>query len=62
MEREAGSIIRGFLRAAKQRKHDAEARGEPPPGPQQMWSFREGLQVLTDALAESLGPAHSIAA
>ena len=56
MEREAGSIIRGFLRAAKQRKRDAEARGEPPPGPQKMWSFREGLQVLTDSLAGSLGP------
>lgn len=56
MEHEAGSIIRGFLRAARQRKHDAQARGEPPPGPQKMWSFREGLQVLTDSLAESLGP------
>ncbi len=56
MEHEAGSIIRGFLRAAKQRKSDAQARGEPPPGPQKMWSFRAGLQVLTDTLAESLGP------
>ena len=55
MEREAGSIIRGFLRAAKQRKRDAEAKGEPPPGPQRMWSFREGLGVLVDALAKSLG-------
>jgi oxygen-dependent protoporphyrinogen oxidase len=57
MEREAGSIVRGFLRAARQRKRDARARGEPPPGPQKMWSFREGLRVLPEALAESLGPA-----
>jgi protoporphyrinogen/coproporphyrinogen III oxidase len=57
MEREAGSVVRGFVRAAKQRKRDAEARGEPPPGPQKMWSFREGLRVLTDRLAETLGPA-----
>jgi oxygen-dependent protoporphyrinogen oxidase len=57
MEREAGSVVRGFLRAAKQRKRDAEARGEPPPGPQRMWSFREGLRVLVDGLAAALGPA-----
>src|SRR5262245_41758104 len=44
MEREAGSIIRGFMRVAKQRRRDAQARGEPPPGPQRMWSFREGLR------------------
>ena len=55
MEREAGSVIRGFLRAAKQRKADAQAHGEPPPGPQRMWSFREGLQVLTDSLVEQCG-------
>jgi oxygen-dependent protoporphyrinogen oxidase len=57
MEREAGSIIRGFLRAAKERKREAQARGEPPPGPFRMWSFREGLGVLVDALARALGPA-----
>jgi oxygen-dependent protoporphyrinogen oxidase len=57
MEREAGSIIRGFRRAANQRKRDALAKGEPPPGPFRMWSFREGLAVLVDTLARSLGPA-----
>lgn len=56
MEREAGSVIRGFNRAAKKRKADAKARGEPPPGPMRMWSFRNGMQSLTDALAASLGP------
>jgi oxygen-dependent protoporphyrinogen oxidase len=57
MEREAGSLIRGFMRAAKQRKLDAKTRGDPPPSPMRMWSFREGLQVLTDALAARLGAA-----
>lgn len=57
MEREAGSVVRGFRRAAKQRKQEARERGEPAPGPMRMWSFREGLQVLTDALAARLGPA-----
>src|SRR6266545_677647 len=57
MEREAGSNVRGFMRAAKQRRRDAKARGEPPPGPQRMWSFREGLQALIDGLESSLGTA-----
>lgn len=55
MERDAGSVIRGFNRAAKQRKADAKARGEPPPEPMRMWSFPNGMQSLTDALADSLG-------
>ncbi len=55
MEREAGSIIRGFMRAAKKRKQDALARGEQPPGPMRMWSFREGLSVLVDGLLECVG-------
>lgn len=57
MEREAGSIITGFMRAAKKRKEDAKAANEPPPGPMRMWSFREGLQALVDALVGQLGPA-----
>ena len=48
MEAEAGSVLRGFLRAAK-------ARGEKS-APQRMWSFTGGLGVLIDALRESLGP------
>jgi protoporphyrinogen/coproporphyrinogen III oxidase len=57
MERETGSVIRGFLRAARERKKEARDRSEPRPGPQRMWSFRDGMQVLTDSLAEQLGPA-----
>jgi oxygen-dependent protoporphyrinogen oxidase len=56
MEKEAGSVIRGFIRAGRQRKREAKERGEPQPGPQKMWSFREGLQVLVDGLVEALGP------
>lgn len=55
MERAHGSIIRGFSRAAKQKRLAAEARGEPRPGPPRMWSFREGLQVVVDALAHAIG-------
>ena len=56
MEREVGSVVRGFLGAAKQRKTEAKARGEPPPGPPRMWSFREGLGAIVDAFAQHLGP------
>ncbi|MBX9581771.1 MAG: protoporphyrinogen oxidase [Gemmataceae bacterium] len=57
LERTYGGVVRGFIKSAKRKKRDALARGEPPPGPPRMWSFREGLQVLTDALAADLGPA-----
>jgi oxygen-dependent protoporphyrinogen oxidase len=56
MEKEAGSVVRGFMRAARQRKQEAKAQGEPRPGPQKMWSFREGLNLLIDGLVEALGP------
>ncbi len=55
MEQKAGSVIRGFMRAAKERKRVAAERGEPPPGPQKMWSFREGLGVLIQGLQAKLG-------
>lgn len=54
MEAKHGSVIRGFLRAAKQRRRDAKARGEPPPKTGRMWSFRGGLQRMIDALVEQL--------
>lgn len=53
-EKQDGSVLKGFLRAAKQRRTDAAARGETP-GPTRMWSFPGGLQELIDALAKELG-------
>ncbi len=50
-EAEYGSVIRGFLRTAKDKRRAAKAAGEPPPGPQRMWSFRGGLRVLIESLA-----------
>jgi oxygen-dependent protoporphyrinogen oxidase len=53
-EREAGSVIRGFLRASKEKRRAAEAAGLPKPGPPRMWSFRAGLRVLIEALANAV--------
>jgi oxygen-dependent protoporphyrinogen oxidase len=43
MEREHGSVIVGMMRAAKRRQ-----------GRSRLWSFRDGLQTLTDALRDQL--------
>ncbi len=53
-EREHGSVSRGFRAASRKRREEAEARGEKP-HPQRLWSFREGLHVLVDAMRERLG-------
>ena len=53
-EREYGSVMRGVTAAGRQRRREAAARGEKPQ-PQRLWSFREGLQVLVDALRDRLG-------
>jgi oxygen-dependent protoporphyrinogen oxidase len=53
-EREFGSVMRGFAAVARQRRKEAAARGEKPQ-PQRLWSFREGLQVVVDALRDRLG-------
>ncbi|MFO0807336.1 MAG: protoporphyrinogen oxidase [Gemmataceae bacterium] len=43
-EAESGSVVRGMMRAAKQRRAAGLSQ-------QRMWSFAEGLGTLTDALA-----------
>jgi oxygen-dependent protoporphyrinogen oxidase len=54
LEREHGSVLKGFARAAKQRRADAKARGVPYERPGKLWSFREGLGLLVDTLAQRL--------
>ncbi len=57
LEATYGSIVKGFIKSGKQKRRDAEARGEPRPGPARMWSFREGLGLLVETLAGHLGDA-----
>jgi oxygen-dependent protoporphyrinogen oxidase len=53
-EREHGSVSRGLRAAARERRQAQKVRGEQP-RPPQLWSFREGLGALVDALRERLG-------
>ena len=53
LERQYGSVIKGFAAAAKDRRREAEARGEPYQRPR-LWSLRGGLRVLVEALANAL--------
>src|SRR5579871_5753693 len=52
LERQYGSVIGGMAKSARHRRAEAVARGEPPPSSGRMWSFREGLGVLIEALRD----------
>src|SRR5262245_17423856 len=54
LEKQYGSVFKGLARTARQRRAEARARGEPYQRPGTMWSFREGLRLLVEALRERL--------
>jgi protoporphyrinogen/coproporphyrinogen III oxidase len=54
-EQKYGSVMRGVTQAGRIRREEAVSRGEDPQ-PQRMWAFREGLQVITDKLTDTLWP------
>jgi oxygen-dependent protoporphyrinogen oxidase len=54
LEQQYGSVLKGLAQTARQRRRDAKARGEPYQRPGRMWSFREGLRLLIETLAERL--------
>ncbi len=54
LEEKYGSVMKGFAAAAKERRAQAEARGEVYQRPGKMWSFPQGLQALIDALRDTL--------
>jgi len=55
LERQHGSLLRGVLASAKARRRQAVAAGLPAPSGQVMWSFPEGLGLLVQTLAQTLG-------
>lgn len=55
LEHQYGSIMRGLIWQARERRRQARLAGQPPPAPPQLWSFREGLQRLINALGQALG-------
>ena len=61
LEEHHGSLFRGLTAAARQRRAEAAARGEPAPRPGRMWSFREGLGLLAETLAEHARPVLGVA-
>lgn len=54
LEKQHGSVIKGFVRSAKEKRLEAQAKGENYERGSKMWSFREGLTVLIDALVSNL--------
>jgi oxygen-dependent protoporphyrinogen oxidase len=52
-EADAGSVVRGMMRAGKRKRAEARARGETP-ARQRLWSFRDGLRALIETLADRL--------
>jgi oxygen-dependent protoporphyrinogen oxidase len=53
-ERDHGSVIKGFINSARQRRAEAKARGEPYQPGSRLWSFQGGLRVLVEAVAARL--------
>jgi oxygen-dependent protoporphyrinogen oxidase len=53
-ERQHGSVMRGLAAAAKERRAQAAARGEPARRGSRLLSFREGLRLLIETLQGSL--------
>ncbi len=54
LERDYGSILRGLAESAKKRRAEAEAAGKTSQRPGNLWSLRDGLGRLSQAVAETL--------
>ena len=54
MEREFGSVLKGFAKTAKRRRAEAVARGEPHQRTGKLWSLQGGIRSLVTGLAVAL--------
>jgi oxygen-dependent protoporphyrinogen oxidase len=50
LEAQHGSVLKGFIAVAKERRRDAMAKGTAADRPGKLWSFREGLGLMIDTL------------
>ena len=54
LERQYGSVLKGFAQSARQQRREARARGDVTQRPGKMWSFQDGLRRLVETLAGQL--------
>ncbi len=54
LEKTFGSVLKGFIRSARERRREAAARGESAERPGQLWSFKKGLRELVESLRDHL--------
>lgn len=54
LEREHGSVLKGLAKSAQQRRAAAKANNQLYERPGKMWSVRDGLRGLSEALATAL--------
>src|SRR5262249_7502300 len=54
LEDQYGSVLKGLIATAKQRRQEAKERGEVYERPGRLWSFREGLGLLVQTLGDRL--------
>jgi oxygen-dependent protoporphyrinogen oxidase len=54
LEEQYGSVIKGLAQAARQRRAEAAARGEPYQRGGKLWSLRPGLRQLIESLRDRL--------
>ncbi len=54
LERDYGSVLRGFAQTRRKQRAEAKALGKPLQRAGQMWSFRDGLGVLVQTLRDRL--------
>lgn len=54
LEREYGSVVKGFAAAERKRKAEVKAKGLPDERPGKMWSCAGGLRVLVEAITAQL--------
>jgi oxygen-dependent protoporphyrinogen oxidase len=54
MEARYGGVLVGFGQIARERRREAARLHQPKPEPRRMWSLRQGLRVLIEALADQI--------